>query len=420
MSTIRGPWPGSGGAPDPADGATPGLDPGPVDGGSPGGSDPGEADGAGPGPADGAGSGRRAGSGPGPAGSAAPAGDAGSGDGTDPESSRGSTSAGPWWAERGSTRPLAVDGGLRARSQRGAIGRSWWSARFLRVLEDIGVGGRLGRGRSYARTGQVISLQVAAGSVLAEVQGSRPRPYNARIGLPTFGKTEWARVEQAMADSAWYAAKLLAGEMPEDVEDVFGAVGLALFPGGAGELSLDCDCPDHQVPCKHLAAVFYLLAESFDDDPFGMLALRGRDRQTLLANIRTRRPATPLTPPTPPRADPGHTLPADPDPAHTGPPATGAPLAGGAADGDSVAATGGDSVAATDSESVALPVGGAPALDDCLDTYFQPGGPLPALVAPATRADAVLDQVPPVRLTVGGRELVELLRPVYRAMTDQE
>jgi uncharacterized Zn finger protein len=291
-----------------------------------------------------------------------------------------------------------VDGGLRARSQRGAIGRSWWSARFLRVLEDIGVGGRLGRGRSYARTGQVISLQVAAGSVLAEVQGSRPRPYHARIGLPTFGKPEWARVEQAMADSAWYAAKLLAGEMPEDVEDVFGAVGLALFPGGAGELSLDCDCPDHQVPCKHLAAVFYLLAESFDDDPFGMLALRGRDRQTLLTNIRARRPVTPLSPPKvdPPDADSAH---ADPS--------------------DAGAAVGSASGGAAGDDTVALPGGGPPALDDCLETYFQPGGPLPALVAPATRADAVLDQVPPARLTVGGRELVELLRPVYRAMTDQ-
>jgi uncharacterized Zn finger protein len=279
-----------------------------------------------------------------------------------------------------------VDGGLRARSQRGAIGRSWWSARFLRVLEDIGVGGRLGRGRSYARTGQVISLEVAAGSVLAEVQGSRPRPYRVRIGFPTFGKPEWARVEQAMADSAWYTAKLLAGEMPEDVEEVFGAVGLALFPVGAGELSLDCACPDHQVPCKHLAAVFYLLAESFDDDPFGMLALRGRDRETLLGNIRARRPAGPPGPATRPVAADPRTGPAGAGPSGAGPSGAGPP----------------------------------PALEDLLEVYYRPGGPLPALVAPATRADAVLDQVPPARLTVGGRDLVELLRPVYRALADPE
>ena len=66
--------------------------------------------------------------------------------------------------------------------------------------------------------------------------------------------------------------------MPDDIEDVFAGVGLSLFPASAGELSLDCSCPDWEVPCKHLAATFYLLAESFDDDPFRILAWRGRPR----------------------------------------------------------------------------------------------------------------------------------------------
>ncbi|UGT92070.1 SWIM zinc finger family protein [Mycobacterium ostraviense] len=77
-------------------------------------------------------------------------------------------------------------------------------------------------------------------------------------------------------------ATLLAGEMPEDIEDVFGTLGLSLFPTTARELSLDCSCPDRAVPCKHLAATFYLLAESFDEDPFAILAWRGREREDLL------------------------------------------------------------------------------------------------------------------------------------------
>jgi uncharacterized Zn finger protein len=278
----------------------------------------------------------------------------------------------PWWVtERPGGRPLPVEGGIKARTQRGAIGRSWWSARFVQVLETIGVGGRLGRGRSYARSGQVISLETTAGAVQAEVQGSRPRPYKVRIGLPTFGKTEWARVEQAMADSAWYAAKLLAGEMPEDIEDVFTSVGLALFPSSVRELSLDCACPDHQVPCKHLAAVFYLLAESFDADPFAMLALRGRDRETLLENIRARRTSAPAGSGQPggEQVDPGQHV---------------APLA------------------------------------DCLDDFFRPAARLPPLAAPATPPDAVLDQLPSVRLRVRDQELADLLRPVYRALADPE
>ncbi|HTF51155.1 MAG TPA: SWIM zinc finger family protein [Pseudonocardia sp.] len=278
----------------------------------------------------------------------------------------------PWWVtERPGGRPLPVEGGIKARTQRGAIGRSWWSARFVQVLETIGVGGRLGRGRSYARSGQVISLETTAGAVQAEVQGSRPRPYKVRIGLPTFGKTEWARVEQAMADSAWYAAKLLAGEMPEDIEDVFTSVGLALFPSSVRELSLDCACPDHQVPCKHLAAVFYLLAESFDADPFAMLALRGRDRETLLENIRARR--------------------------------TSAPAGSGQSGGEQV-----------DPGQHVAP------LADCLDDFFRPAARLPPLAAPATPPDAVLDQLPSVRLRVRDQELADLLRPVYRALADPE
>ncbi|WP_028937278.1 SWIM zinc finger family protein [Pseudonocardia spinosispora] len=271
-----------------------------------------------------------------------------------------------WWDSE-PTRAVKVEGGIKARSKRGAIGQSWWSARFIQVLTSIGVGGRLDRGRNYARAGQVLELRTGAGTVLATVQGSRPRPYDVRIGLPTYGKVEWAQIEQAMADSAWYAAKLLAGEMPKDIEEVFTSVGLTLFPGDVRDLTMDCSCPDHVVPCKHLAAVFYLLAESFDDDPFGILALRGRDRETLLENIRARRGAASAQP---------------------------------------------------SGDHEPEPVGGAPALVSCLDSYFVASGELPMLVASSAPPDAVLDQLPPIDVTVRGKPLVDLLRPAYRSLAD--
>lgn len=288
----------------------------------------------------------------------------------------------PWWREY-SGGALPVDGGIRARSSRGAIGRSWWSGRFIAVLESLGVGGRLGRGRAYARAGQVVSMEVDAGSVKAQVQGSRSRPYQVRLGVSTYGKPEWARIEQAMADDAWYAAELLAGEMPEDIEErVFGPVGLGLFPTSRSDLSMDCTCPDDEVPCKHLAAVCYLLAESFDDDPFGILALRGRDRETLLANIRARRAAGPSDAGTAP-SEAGFV-------AGAGPP---------------------DSSARLDHT--------AP-LAECLDRYWSAPGPLPGSPGPETPVDAVLDELPPAGLTVGGRTLSELLRPVYRSLGEPE
>ena len=194
-----------------------------------------------------------------------------------------------------------MEGGLKARSARGAIGQTWWSGRFIAVLEAIIVGGRLERGRNYARRGQVLSMDVTAGMVSALVQGSRVQPYRVRVGLDAFGAPEWDAAERTLAASAWYSAKLLAGEMPEDIEDVFAELGLALFPASAAELSMYCSCPDWEVPCKHIAAVFYLLAEAFDDDPFAMLALRGKKREDLLAALRRHGPAVSPAAGSPPR-----------------------------------------------------------------------------------------------------------------------
>jgi uncharacterized Zn finger protein len=295
----------------------------------------------------------------------------------------------PWWSE--SSRPLPVEGGLKARSTRGAIGQSWWSGRFIAVLESIIVGGRLERGRNYARRGQVISLDVAPGMVSALVQGSRFQPYRVRVGLTAFGKPEWARLERALAESAWYSAKLLAGEMPEDIEDVFGQLGLALFPASSAELAMECSCPDWQVPCKHIAAVFYLLAETFDDDPFAILAWRGREREELLANLHALRAG--------PSAVAGPGSPAGP---------------GSVAGAGSVAGPG----SVPGPGSVAGPPAGVP-LADCLGSYFAMPVPLPTTSPAATSSAALLDQLPEVTIAVRGRPLTELLLPAYLAFGEQ-
>ena len=191
------------------------------------------------------------------------------------------------------SRPRPVPGGLRARSTRGAIAQTWWSDRFIEVLEGIGLGNRLQRGRNYARKGQVIVARRGRGV------GDGPGPGQPGPALPgadRHHRVRQARVgqaESALAGNAWYTARLLAGEMPDDIEEVFAGLGLSLFPATRGELSLDCSCPDWAVPCKHLAAAFYLLAESFDDDPFTILAWRGREREDLLANLQAARCAGP-------------------------------------------------------------------------------------------------------------------------------
>jgi uncharacterized Zn finger protein len=190
--------------------------------------------------------------------------------------------------------PIAVEGGIRAQSTRGAIGESWWSKRFITVLESFPIATRLARGRAYARKGQVLSLTVTAGLVRASVQGSRPEPYSVAIGLPVLTPATWQVVETRLAGQALFVARLLSGEMPAAIEQVFAEAGAPLFPTTSSQLTMECSCPDASVPCKHIAATFYLLAESFDADPFQILAWRGRDRSTLLSRLRRLRDTGPV------------------------------------------------------------------------------------------------------------------------------
>ncbi|MDT4934121.1 MAG: hypothetical protein QOK11_2013 [Pseudonocardiales bacterium] len=184
------------------------------------------------------------------------------------------------------SRPRTVEGGIKARTARGVIGSSWWSRRFLDVLESFAMGSRLTRGRAYARKGQVVSLDVTPGEVRAAVQGSRVKPYQVRIGLVPFTELAWAKAEIAFSEQALPSAKLLAGEVPPELEQIFADAGAVLFPRTVQELDQRCSCPDWEVPCKHLAATFYLLAEAFDDDPFLLLRWRGRTRGQLLDRLR--------------------------------------------------------------------------------------------------------------------------------------
>jgi uncharacterized Zn finger protein len=182
------------------------------------------------------------------------------------------------------SRPIRAEGGIKAHSK-GAFGESWWAKRWIGVLESFDIGARLTRGRSYARSGQVLSIAIEAGNVKTRVQGSRPKPYDITIEVETLSKSDWEKVLDALRRSALFAAKLLSGEMPQDIEPLFEEVGLSLFPAALGDLRTSCSCPDWSNPCKHIAAAYYLLGEEFDRDPFLIFALRGLSRDALTARL---------------------------------------------------------------------------------------------------------------------------------------
>jgi uncharacterized Zn finger protein len=165
------------------------------------------------------------------------------------------------------------------------MAENWWARRWTSVLEGFDVGRRLGRGRSYARQGQVVDLELGKGFVTAKVQGSRDAPYLVRMRLSMLSSTDWKKVTRRIAEDPELVDSLVRGRIPENIEEVFGPLGLSLFPTTSGDLKTACSCPDQANPCKHVAAVYYLLGEEFDRDPFLIFRLRGIDRQEIVEAI---------------------------------------------------------------------------------------------------------------------------------------
>ena len=189
------------------------------------------------------------------------------------------------WGGFPESKPIPVDGGVVTSKKRGAMAATWWSQRFTTVLESYGLGSRMQRGRRYARAGQVLSVEVASGRLAARVQGSRSRPYQVIAGLPAPTATQWERITDAMRAKVGFVARLLDGDMPPELEELFTATGVALFPKSYGALRAQCTCPDPENPCKHIAAVLYVFADRLDVDPWLLLAWRGRTRDQLLGPL---------------------------------------------------------------------------------------------------------------------------------------
>ncbi|HEY9851773.1 MAG TPA: SWIM zinc finger family protein [Leptolyngbyaceae cyanobacterium] len=166
------------------------------------------------------------------------------------------------------------------------VSREWWVEQWLALLDSYRFKKRLERARVYAREGNVLSIEFKDQKVFARVQGTDPEPYQVSIWLENFTDEEWQYVVETMSEKAIFSAKLLAGEMPTNIEKVFTANGLNLFPFKLDDVRSRCSCPDKANPCKHIGAVYYLLADRFGEDPFVLFQLRGRSKEQILEMLR--------------------------------------------------------------------------------------------------------------------------------------
>ena len=176
--------------------------------------------------------------------------------------------------------------GIRAQETRTGSGRSWWAKEWTRRLEAMGLYGRFGRGRSYAASGQVIELKIAGPHVTAKVQGTRPDPYAVTVDFRIPEDAARSRLVAALRAEPMLVARLLADDLPIEVEQVFRAEGMTLFPGGKlapgkYDVTTRCSCPDYANPCKHSCAALLILGEEIAWRPSALLELRGISMEEL-------------------------------------------------------------------------------------------------------------------------------------------
>lgn len=239
-------------------------------------------------------------------------------------------------------------------------GPTRFSEPFIGMFEALRMGQALSRGRRDCRAGHVRQLTISNSIVTALVRGPDDDvAYRARIAVRAFGAAEWSRIEDELARQAGHVADLLAGRMPPGITAI---AGLSLLPLSLDEIAMGCSCERWPLPCAHLAATIYALAASFDTDPFGIFAWRGHSRDELLMRLRQLRGTAAIDATTPPPELPDAGL------------------------GDLAAFWGTDTAARTESPS------------------------------PASRPDALLDQLDPPPLAAAGRPLIEVLRPAYLAL----
>lgn len=176
-------------------------------------------------------------------------------------------------------------GGIESRNKRGAFGQTWWGRHFVTAMEELADPGRIARGRTYARQGQVLNLGVERGQIYGDVQGSQLDPFSASVTVEPLTDGEIAALIGRVGSNPGMLAELASNAIPQ-------ALASTLLPNHKGQLDFDCTCPDDGWPCKHAAALMYIAAEHIDASATTILTLRGVDLDLLIESVGDAEPET--------------------------------------------------------------------------------------------------------------------------------
>ncbi len=156
-------------------------------------------------------------------------------------------------------------------------GNTWWGQRWLEALSGIDHSRRLVRGKSYANQGLVKQLEIKDGSISAFVQGSASTPYEVSLRIPWFNEGHRRRIVKLVTKNPIFLSRLLNRELPPELDEELRKSGVHLFPRRWQEITGMCSCPDWVIPCKHMAAVLYMVANEIDKNPFLIFELHNFD-----------------------------------------------------------------------------------------------------------------------------------------------
>lgn len=147
------------------------------------------------------------------------------------------------------------------------LAKTWWGIAWNENLERYSdYANRLERGRSYVRHGAILDLKISPGRVEALVQGSTSKPYIVNVTIDSLSETSWKKIVKSCEGKINSLQELVDGKFPEALAEIFTKQGSGLFPIPK-EISLNCNCPDWAVMCKHVAAVLYGIGARLDENP---------------------------------------------------------------------------------------------------------------------------------------------------------
>lgn len=179
-------------------------------------------------------------------------------------------------------RPRSKEYGIKIRTKKGDIGTSWLAENWTDLIYNSGSGDTFVPGRTYARKGQVLQVDVQRGHVHGIVQGAPVLPHKTsiKIEIPDYDYAK--NIAMVCRQRPVLAAKILSGEMTEKMASEMSEAGVADVFSPSWIIETSCTCHAWYSVCKHVMAISHVLAEEIDYDSFWYWRILGVDRHHIL------------------------------------------------------------------------------------------------------------------------------------------